>query len=325
MVKVLVLSATGKQGSTVVRALLSPEFQTSGPNSVRAYVRDASSEKAKALSALGAELVEGGNWDSDVASLDRAFAGGIEAVFFVSIPSFTDFDAENRGATNVIEAAKRAGTVKHVVYSNVYGAENYKELPGWDASPVFANYWIAKAKSEELVKNAGFPHYTILRPAEFMSNYTGSTASIQIPDLVKEGVWHTPFSPSFSLSLIDEHDIGRTTAASIISPSTFPASESGPSHELNLIGERITVGEVLKHLSAAAGKDLKISTLTPEEAVKVAEQNPIVAGQVLRIKAFEKGATGVAPAESFGLGFRTFEEHTKVRSEEIKEVYKNTP
>lgn len=38
------------------------------------------------------------------------------------------------------------------------------------------------AKSEDLVKKGGFEHYTILRPTEFMSNYTGETAHFQVPD-----------------------------------------------------------------------------------------------------------------------------------------------
>lgn len=138
MVKVLVLGATGKQGAATIKALLA-----SGEHSVRAFVRDSSSDKAKALAAAGVELVEGGDWDKDVAALDQAFAGGIEAVFFPSIPCFTDMDAEVRGATNIIEAAKKAG-VKHVVYSTVGGLERYRELPDLDSNPLFKNYWVSK-------------------------------------------------------------------------------------------------------------------------------------------------------------------------------------
>lgn len=143
MVKVLVLGATGKQGGATARALLSSPQQ----HAVRAYVRDPSSPKAQALAAAGAELVEGGGWDADVAALDRALAGGVEAVFFPSSPSFTDPGAEVRGAANIVEAARRAGTVAHVVYSTVIGVPRWRELPGLDGSPFFTgNYWTSKGK-----------------------------------------------------------------------------------------------------------------------------------------------------------------------------------
>lgn len=140
MVKVLVLGATGQQGNATARALLS-----SGKNALRAYVRDVSSAKAKELAALGAEIIQGGDWDKDVAALDKAFAG-VEAVFFISNPSFVDFDAEVKGATNIVEAAKRAGTVNHIVYSTVASVENYEDLPGLDKNPFFRNYWVSKGE-----------------------------------------------------------------------------------------------------------------------------------------------------------------------------------
>lgn len=314
MVKVLVLGATGQQGSATARALLS-----SGKNAVRAYVRDASSAKAKELAALGAEIVEGGDWDKDVAALDKALAGGVEAVFFISNPSFTDFSAEVKGATNIVEAAKRAGTVNHIVYSTVAGVESYEDLPGLDANPMFRNYWVSKAKGEELVKNAGLAHYTILQPTEFMSNWTREKmAMFQVPDLVKEGVWHTAMPPSFILSEIDTDDIGRVAAAAIAAPDTFVG---GPNRVLKLTGERITVADLIAQLGEATGKKLSIYTYTPEEAEEAAKKNPAVAGQLTRLAKQE----GLKPLEHYGLKFNTFKEHLANHIDEVKELYKNVP
>ncbi|OTA66800.1 NAD dependent epimerase/dehydratase [Hypoxylon sp. EC38] len=304
MVKVLVLGATGQQGSATARALLS-----SGKNAVRAYVRDGSSPKAKELAALGAEIVEGGDWDKDVAALDKALAG-VEAVFFISNPNFKDLEAEVKAATNIVEAAKRAGTVNHIVYSTVAGVENYEDLPGLDANPVFRNYWESKAKGEELVKNAGFAHYTILRPTEFMSNWTREKmAMFQIPDLVKEGVWHTAMPPSFILSEIDTEDIG---------PDTFVG---GPNRILKLTGERLTVADLIAQLGEAIGKKLSIYTYTPEEAEEAAKKNPVVAGQLTRLAKQE----GLKPLDHYGLKFTTFKEHLANHLDEVKELYKNVP
>ncbi|KAI1410129.1 NAD(P)-binding protein [Hypoxylon sp. FL1857] len=314
MVKVLVLSATGQQGNATARALLSSDKG----HSVRAYVRDASSARAKELAALGAELVEGGDWDKDVASLDKAFVG-IEALFFISNPSFTDLTAEVKGATNIVEAAKRAGTVNHIVYSTVAGIDTYKDLPNLDASPVFRNYWESKAKGEELVKNAGLAHYTLLRPTEFMSNWTREKMALfQVPDLVKEGVWHTAMPPSFILSEIDTDDIGRVAAAAIEAPDTFGG---GPNRALKLTGERLTVAELIAQLSEATGKKLSIYTYTPEEAEEAAKKNPAVAGQLTRLAKQE----GLQPLEQWGLKFNTFKEHLANHLDEVRELYKNAP
>ncbi|KAI0835585.1 NAD(P)-binding protein [Hypoxylon sp. FL0890] len=314
MVKVLVLAATGQQGNATARALLSSSKQ----HAVRAYVRDASSLKAQELAALGAEVVEGGDWDKDVAALDKAVAG-VEAVFFISNPSFTDHGAEVKGATNIVEAAKRAGTVNHIVYSTVAGVENYKDLPGLDANPFFRNYWESKAKGEELVKNAGLAHYTILRPTEFMSNWTNQRRALfQVPDLVKEGIWHTAMPPSFLLSEIDTDDIGRVAAAAIEAPDTFAG---GPNRVLKLIGERITVADLIAQLSEAAGKKMTTYMYTPEEAEEAAKKNPVVAGQLSRLAKQE----GLQPLEHYGLKFNTFKEHLANHLDEVKELYKNVP
>ncbi|KAI8962752.1 NAD(P)-binding protein [Daldinia sp. FL1419] len=313
MVKALILGATGKQGGATARALLS-----SGKHSVRILVRDPSSAKAQALASAGAEVVVGGDWATDVAALDKAFAGGIEVVFFPSVPSFTDPNAELLGATNVVEAAKRAGTVRHVVCSTVCGADKYDTFKGWDATPFMANYWVTKAKTEELVRNGGFEHYTLLRPNEFMSNYTGELAHFQVPDLIKEGVLHTAFPSSFPLGLIDHDDIGRVAVGAIESPATF----AGGRKELNITAEILTLGEVIAQLGEAVGKKLSIHTYTREEAEEAKKTHVLVIGQLMRLDSPNWPSD---PADDFGLGFKTFKQHLEEHKEEARELYKNTP
>ncbi|KAI2468566.1 NAD(P)-binding protein [Annulohypoxylon bovei var. microspora] len=312
MARILILGATGKQGSATIQALL-----VSGQkHSLRALVRNASSEKAKALVAQGVEVLEGGDWDKDVASLEKATAG-MEVVFFISNPSFTDNEAEVRSATNIVDAAKRAGTVNHVVYSTVAGIEYYKELPDLESSPFFLNYWTSKAKGEELVRKGGFAHYTLLRPVEFMSNWTSSQmAYFQFPDLVKTGVWHTAFPESYVLSEVAPDDIGQVAAAAIDAPATFAG---GPTRELQITGELLTVRDLIAQLGEAAGKTLSIHTYTEDEARAAVAENPLVAGQLSRLKL--KGLS--KPADDFGLGFSTFRDHLAAHAEEVKELYKN--
>ena len=67
---IAVVGATGAQGGGLVRAILN---DPSGGFTARAITRDVKSDKARALAALGAEVVPGDV--DDEASLHRAFSG----------------------------------------------------------------------------------------------------------------------------------------------------------------------------------------------------------------------------------------------------------
>ena len=67
---IAVFGATGAQGGGLAHAILADK---NSEFSVRAVTRDANSDKAKALAALGAEIVVADI--DDKASLEKAFAG----------------------------------------------------------------------------------------------------------------------------------------------------------------------------------------------------------------------------------------------------------
>jgi uncharacterized protein YbjT (DUF2867 family) len=110
---IAVLGATGAQGGGLVRAI---QNDPSGGFVARAITRDVNSEKAKALKALGAEVVAGDV--DDEASLARAFAGA-HGAFCVTF-FWAHFTAEKETAEggNMARAAKAAG-VKHVIWSTL--------------------------------------------------------------------------------------------------------------------------------------------------------------------------------------------------------------
>ncbi|KAL7626767.1 hypothetical protein AAE478_003541 [Parahypoxylon ruwenzoriense] len=317
MVKALILGATGKQGGAAARALLSQG------HSVRAFVRSASSPKALALAALGAELFVGGSWeDADAAGVLDAAVAGVDAVFFISAPSLADLDAERRGAANVVAAATGSPSVRHIVYSTVLGADRYRDIPGWDGVPFMKAYWTSKAAGEDLVRSAGLPYYTILRPGEFMSNYTDAhSALFQLSDLVREGVWRTALPGDFGTALIDVEDIGRAAAAAMADPERL-----GRGLEVGLAAHTLPVAELVALLGAAAGKSLRLSTYGPQEAAEVAQRNPIVAGQLMRLAApFIDGKGEEDVAARFGFRFGTFSEHLAAHRDEAVELYKDAP
>ena len=105
---IAVVGATGAQGGGVVRAILNDK---GGPFTVRAITRDVNSDGAKALKAMGAEVVAGDV--DDVASLTNAFQGRYGAFCVTFFWAHLSPERENAQAGNLAQAAKAAG-LQHV-------------------------------------------------------------------------------------------------------------------------------------------------------------------------------------------------------------------
>ncbi|MEU6786543.1 NmrA family NAD(P)-binding protein [Nonomuraea angiospora] len=252
---VLVTGATGQQGGATARALLAAGVP------VRALVRDPATDRAKAVEALGAELVTGDLHDRD--SVIRA-ARGARAVFSVQMPALKagafDFAGEVTQAVNLVEGALAAG-VPQFVHTSVSGAGQHTEAPGWAEGrwaamePVLA----AKAGAQDRVREAGFPHWTLIKPGFFMENFLPSVAYL-LPRGVEGGL-ATVLKPGTQLSLVAVEDIGTAAAAAIAAPERFDGVE------LELASDYLTMTDIAKVLSRALGTELTAPDLTVEEAV----------------------------------------------------------
>jgi uncharacterized protein YbjT (DUF2867 family) len=110
---IAVLGATGAQGGGLVRAIAEDK---DGPFAARAITRKPDSDKAKALAALGAEVVAGDS--DDPAGLDQAFAGAYGAFCVTNFWEHMDGPRETVQATNMARATGRAG-LEHVVWSTL--------------------------------------------------------------------------------------------------------------------------------------------------------------------------------------------------------------
>jgi uncharacterized protein YbjT (DUF2867 family) len=308
MVNVLITGATGKQGGATARALLQ------AGHSVNALVRDAASAAAQALKSQGARLFEG-DWDNREA-LEAAITG-TTALFFHSMPSFTDADAETRWTTNIVEAAQQAGTVEHVVYSTVHGMEHYEKVPNWDRNSFLIGYYESKSRGEQLVRTAGFKYYTILRPTEFMSNLVIPMAGWQYPDLVVSGTWRNAFPLDFKVDFVDIEDVGRVAAKAILDPEGFPG------REVDVTAESIPVSEIMDLLSKETGKTLRAQTNSLEEAERIAVENPLEQGRLIRMALAEAKLRGERP--DFGITFKGLKDFLKDNHDDVVETYKNVP
>ena len=181
---VLVTGATGKQGGSVVRALLDYGHR------VRGLTRKPDSEKAMLLEEEGVEIVEGDFNDPD--SIKKAMKD-VDAVFLMGTSFEEGIEAEVRHGITVADIAKEE-SLKHLVYTSVSSANENTGVPHFES----------KFKIEEHIREIGIP-FTIIRPVSFMENYI---APWTLPKL-KEGLINGPLSPEKKSQLIAVKDIGR--------------------------------------------------------------------------------------------------------------------
>ncbi|MFE3142426.1 NmrA/HSCARG family protein [Streptomyces scopuliridis] len=251
---VLVTGATGRQGGATARALLAAGVP------VRALVRDPATGRAKAVEALGAELVTGDLHDRE--SVIRA-AEGARAVFSVQMPAMTgdafDFEGEITQGVNLIEGAKAAG-VPQFVHTSVSGAGRHTETPGW-AEGRWASLEAtlgAKSAIQDRVREAGFPHWTLIKPGFFMENFLPSMAFL-FPRGIEGGIVSV-LNPATRLSLVAVEDIGRAAAAAITTPERFDGVE------LELASDYLSMTEIAAALSRALSTELSAPDMTEEQA-----------------------------------------------------------
>ncbi|WP_106400255.1 NmrA family NAD(P)-binding protein [Actinocorallia populi] len=252
---VLVTGATGRQGGATARALLA------GGVPVRALVRDPAADRARAVEALGAELVTGDLHDRD--SVIRA-AEGVRAVFSVQMAAVTeegfDFAGEVVQGINLIEGAKAAG-VPQFVQTSATGAGQHTATPGW-AEGRWASVepsMTAKSEIQDRLRAAGFAHWTLLKPGFFMENFLPSMGFL-FPRGIEGGLVSV-LNPQTRLSLVAVDDIGRAAAAAVAAPERFDRVE------LELASDHLSMAEIAEILSRVLGTPLSAPDMTEEEAL----------------------------------------------------------
>ncbi len=164
---IAVLGATGAQGGGLVRAILNDPL---GGFTVRAVTRDVNSDKAKALKALGAEVVAGDV--DDEASLVRAFTGahGAYCVTFFWAHFSPEKELAEVGA--MARAAKTAG-VKHVIWSTLEDTRKLVPVSDNRMPTLQGKYKVphfdAKGEANALFASAGVPT-TLLHTSFYWDN-----------------------------------------------------------------------------------------------------------------------------------------------------------
>lgn len=182
---VLVLGATGTQGGAIARELLSARF------TVRVLVRDPRSDRALALKAAGATLVDGDL--DDTTSLARAFEG-VKAVYAITTPFGAGAEEEVRQGLNIIAAARQAD-LPWLILASVAAA-------GRAPVPHFAS----KARIEQQLKAGDVP-WTVIAPSYFYENVLSAR------DAIRQGRLPIALPPDTPLHQVALDDLGALVVA----------------------------------------------------------------------------------------------------------------
>ncbi len=214
---IAVIGATGSQGGGVVEALLKD-----GSFTVRAITRD------PARYAGGAHEVAKGDL-SDLNALKAAFTGAHGVFVVTNFMEGADEIAQGRLA---VDAAK-AADVDHFVWSTLPDIETISN--GKFQAPNFSN----KAKVDEIVRAADFPHSTFVQPPFYFQNFTGIMSPQEQPG--GSVGWALPIDPSKQvIHMADIKDLGKVVAGAFLN-----ADRVGDGQHLSVAAGLFSFNDVL--------------------------------------------------------------------------------
>ena len=250
---IAVVGATGSQGGGLVRAILD---DPSGDFTARAVTRDVDSDKARELTALGAEVVAADVGDAE--SLKQAFAGahGVYCVTFFW-EHFSP-ETEQAHARAMAAAAKHAG-VRHVVWSTLEDTRNWVGLDDDRMPTLMERYKVphfdAKGEANKLFEEAGVPT-TFLLTSFYWDNFINFGMG---PKPGPEGKLGIAFPMADKkLPGIAAHDIGRCAYG------IFKAGDEYIGKTVGIAGEHLTGSQMAAALTKALGHDVGYDDVPPE-------------------------------------------------------------
>lgn len=166
--RIAVLGATGAQGGALARSILN---DPASEFSVRALTRDPNSEKAKALAAMGAEVLSVDV--DDPASLTRAFAGCYGAFCVTFFWEHLSPEKELAQARAMAEAARMNG-LEHVIWSTLENTRDWVKLDDPSMPTLMGKYKVphfdAKGEADSVFTSLGVPT-TCLRTSFYWDNF----------------------------------------------------------------------------------------------------------------------------------------------------------
>ena len=232
---VLITGATGHQGGATLRHLAKR-----GGFKLRALTRKPDGDAAKAVAAVGAEIVAGDL--DDAASLERALAGAW-GVYAVQNTGEAGVEKEEEQGKRIVKLAREKG-VQRFVYASVGSADKKTGIPHFEN----------KFRIEETVKALGFPSYAIIRPVFFMENLLS-------PWFLNGDKLMMGLAPNVKLQMIAVDDIGKFGA------KAFADADQLKNVGFDIAGDSVTMTEAAAAVGPLVGKTLTYEQL-PMAAVR---------------------------------------------------------
>ena len=250
---IAVIGATGAQGGGLVRAILA---DPSGGFAVRALTRDPNTEKAKALAALGAEVVAADV--DDASSLARGFAGAYGAYCVTFFWDHFSAEKEAQQIEKMANAAKTAG-LKHVIWSTLEDTRILVPLEDNRMPTLHGKYKVphfdGKGSSDHFFTDAGVPT-TFLLTSFYWDNLIHFGMGPKKGEDGKLG---------FVLPMADKpmpgiaaEDIGRCAYG------IFKAGDTYIGKRVGIAGDHPTGAQMAKGLSDALGQEVVYNYVPPE-------------------------------------------------------------
>jgi len=202
----LVLSATGRQGSAVVDALLAKNANVFGSS------RNPESLKKQRGNAIQVVHADMNDTNSIIRALDRSKATRVWfTTDWYSITKPTRAKEAQLGY-NVIDAIRqRSHQVKHVVYNSGAGADDPNQNLGEFWSKVDVENYMAKKLAPFQIT------WSVLRPVAFMENLDDAKNG----NPLKKGSIKMLTKPQYSVKYISATDIGKGSVALLTSPEIY--------------------------------------------------------------------------------------------------------
>ena len=250
---IAILGATGAQGGGLARAILD---DPDSPFIARAITRDANSDKAKELAALGAEVVEASI--DDVERLKKAFQGAYGAYCVTFFWDHFSPEKELEEVKNMAQAAKAAG-LQHVIWSTLEDTRKWVPLSDDSMPTLMGKYKVphfdAKGEADQIFTDQGVPT-TFLLTSFYWDNliYFGMG-----PKKGPDGkLAITMPMDDKKLPGIAAEDIGRCAYGIFREGSKYIGKRVG------IAGEHLTGKQMASALTTALGQEVGYNAVPPE-------------------------------------------------------------
>jgi uncharacterized protein YbjT (DUF2867 family) len=250
---IAVVGATGAQGGGLVRAIMRDK---AGPFTARALTRDVNSDKARALAALGAELVAADVDDPE--SLQRAFGGACGAYCVTFFWAHFSPEKEIAEARAMAQAAKHAG-LQHVIWSTFEDTRKWVPLSDNRMPTLQGKYKVAhfdgKAEANAAFTELGVPT-TFLLTSFYWDNLIYFGAG---PKKGPDGKLAITFPMGDKkLPGIAAEDIGKCAYG------IFKRGREFIGKTVGVAGEHLTGAQMAAALTKALGQEVRYNEVSPD-------------------------------------------------------------